>query len=812
MEMQRDAIKNTLAAIAISMAVGLAGCGGGGGDDDSTTTATFDGDTSGKVAKGIVINGAVTAEELDSNGNVLRQVGSATTDASGDYNLDIGDAYAGGVIRLTLSADGTSTQMLCDVQPDCGGVLFGSTMFLPASYSMMALLPVVQDGDSVSAQITPLTHMAASRVPVLGAYTADNVKLATSEISQMVGLDVLNVSPVDITDATAVDTSSDSELVYSAFTAGLGALMFEATDLTAGLQALADSFADGLFDGTDAISIISIIESVAEQASASGIDSLVLDQVLATIEADLQDLDGDGEVDDYNPEPTDAALLSDVEQAKALVSEIRTLASSIQELESPASVFKADLDLTSTVVNNNTQALMEFVGLVVEAINVKTTELALSDALVLDTEFIAEIYDGGISIGQVTFTLSVSDTGGLVISLTVDNVSGVDMDLTLVSNLPAADIIAGQAFTLSEVTLAVTGSVANSETAIGFNDMDLTMTQDGSIPLIPEPINPLNLTGDSLPTGLSFNGNVSITDLATGASFTGATTIELIELSVDSADDPTDPNPLSLSEVTLNGVFADTNDSFSADLGLTVNNAASFDTIAFLEHESWLWIYDSKAWDVFGFEAYASANGVTLIWGSYDPWSDQTCAQTVEMGYICVPGDVLLTQDYFANDLFSDAIYVGDFYVFYDASSSTTWYSGYVEFGDFETADNYVEATLTATLDLVLDGYPDTTAVVTVDRTDLDGGSAILTLIHDGNSITFNTVKVDGDDASGVDPFLDTVTVTNPDGASILVTAATDTLPISGDLSVDGVNVGTLYEVDGVLLIRYVDGSFETLY
>jgi len=52
----------------------------------------------------------------------------------------------------------------------------------------------------------------------------------------------------------------------------------------------------------------------------------------------------------------------------------------------------------------------------------------------------------------------------------------------------------------------------------------------------------------------------------------------------------------------------------------------------------------------------------------------------------------------------------------------------------------------------------------------------------------------------------------SPDGVAILVTAATDTDPISGDVTVDGVDVGSIEQSDGLLLIRYSDGTFETLF
>ncbi|MDJ0806162.1 MAG: hypothetical protein QNJ78_04945 [Gammaproteobacteria bacterium] len=814
--MQRKKTINTLAVFAITATLGLAGCGGGGGGDDDPAP-TFDGDTLGTVAKGIVIDGPVTAEELDTNGNVLRQVGSATTDASGGYSLDIADAYAGGVIRLTLASDGTSTQMICDVQPDCAGVAYGAAMALPASFNMTALLPAVQDGASVSAQITPFSHMAASRVASGGEYTSDAVKNAISEINQMVGVDVLYTSPVDITDPVVVDTSTTEELVYSAFTAGVGALMFDAVDLTAGLTDLADTFADGVFDSTDEVSIVSVLEAVESQAIESGIDSLVLDQILATIEAELVDTDSDGIPDEYDPEPTDTATLTAVEQAKELVSEVRTLVSSIEE---PASDFEGQLDLTSTVINHNTQALLELTNNVVIGVFDYIGTNIVVGTIALDTEYTVTIYDRYFNeIGNVTVVLT--DNSGLSMTITGSGLlNDVNLALTIDSNLPAASLLDMTAFDSSLAEFSFNGTVNNTETSIAFNAMDAVFTLAGDTTVDIDPINPLELTVDQeLVLDVSLSGGILITDTASSASFSGTTIIEFVELQ-PYTDGSVSTSSISLSEISLDGEFADANNSFSADLGLMVNNAATFDTIAYLEGESRLLIDEVESGDSLDLVAQLGVipDGYTVESISYSatrPYDIQTCIEGTYLGtpgVECLPGDFFNTHNYF-EAFYPDAVDVGDFDVEYTVSTDTTAYSGVVSFLFFETAENYLEATLTATLDLVVDGYPDASAVVTVNRTDLDGGDAIITLTSDGSSITFNIEKLDGDVATGVDPVVDTITVTNPDGVVMVITAATDTDPISGGLTVDGTNVGIIEQTDlGLVLIRYEDGTFETLY
>jgi hypothetical protein len=695
--------------------------------------------------------------------------------------------------------------MVCDVQPDCNGTAFGASIDLASTFSMQALLPSAQNGDEISAQITPFTHMAAARVATSpDGYTADAVKLANSEISQLVGVDVLYTSPVDITDPAIVDASASEQLVYSAFTAGIGALLFDATSLEAGMQELADTFADGLFDGADPISILEIIAAVEAQAAASGIDSLELAQVIATIEAQLEDLDGDGEADDYNPEPVDAATLTAVEQARELISQVRTFASSIAELEAPAQAFSADLEMTSTVVDNNTQALMDFSAQAIEAV-IAEMNLLLSTGDLSLGEFTADAF--GIA-DAVSFVLSESDTGGLVISMTAQDVLGVDMNLTFDSNLPASNIIDLLPFEQTETSGSISGNVENAATRIALTDMNLIITYASATSLTP--VLPLELLGDPVFSSVVFRGGIEITDIDTSSSFTGNTTIELIPLDADTSQ-------LSISNAALDGTFADSSRSFSTRLSLTVDNAATFDTIALLSDEPGIYVWETEPGDTVGFSSNELVTGYTLQYGYYSYWYDQTCFYVFELTEpLCVTGDVLDSYTDFAA-LYSDPVVISDYIVVYDAvgwigPAGLTNYVGYVKFDGFETAENYIQATLTATLDLALDGYPETTAVITVDRTDLDGGSALVTLTSGGTSYTINAVKLDGDTADGVDPILDSITVTNPDGVAILVTAATDTDPISGDVTVDGVDVGSIEQSDGLLLIRYSDGTFETLF
>jgi hypothetical protein len=68
-------IPSVLAVLIISLL--MTACGGGGGGTEVPTNQTIT--ISGEAVKGIIVNGLVTAEELNPNGTVLAEVGTTHT-------------------------------------------------------------------------------------------------------------------------------------------------------------------------------------------------------------------------------------------------------------------------------------------------------------------------------------------------------------------------------------------------------------------------------------------------------------------------------------------------------------------------------------------------------------------------------------------------------------------------------------------------------------------------------------------------------------------------------------------------------------
>ena len=170
--------KNILFTAVTVLAIVLVGGCGSGGDSGPTTNpsgspTSFAGATStGAVVDGIVKHALVVVNELDASGNVVRQVGSATTDDKGQDSITIDASYTGGPLDFVLTGDATTT-MVCDVLTGCGQrndsildpngnstVDFGEEMNVNG-LKMEAIIAKATAGDTLSVNITPYTTAAA---------------------------------------------------------------------------------------------------------------------------------------------------------------------------------------------------------------------------------------------------------------------------------------------------------------------------------------------------------------------------------------------------------------------------------------------------------------------------------------------------------------------------------------------------------------------------------------------------------------------------------------------------------------------------
>ncbi|MHB8883364.1 MAG: hypothetical protein ACYC69_17885, partial [Thermodesulfovibrionales bacterium] len=184
MKKYRIAAENlTLILLTISLTM-FVGCGGGGGTSETTTPGI--GTVSGTAIKGPVAGATVTVFNINSNGTKGAQIGTAVTDAQGNFSMNVGDHSGSFMLQMSGGryideATGTTTTM------GSGDV-------------MTAMVPFMTAGENVSnIQMTPLTSMAQQMAQnTEGGMTQANITQANSVMGQYFGVnDILHTRPMD---------------------------------------------------------------------------------------------------------------------------------------------------------------------------------------------------------------------------------------------------------------------------------------------------------------------------------------------------------------------------------------------------------------------------------------------------------------------------------------------------------------------------------------------------------------------------------------------------------------------------------------
>lgn len=822
---------------AILLALGgamLAGCGSGG-SSSSPDQNVSSGTVEGVAAKGIIRNGTVTAEELGANGKPLREVGTADTNEKGEFSLKLSDKYQGGPLLLTIKPkSGNATTMKCDIKDGCGNnVAYGGEMPLDGSFSLQAVRPAVKPGATVNAQITPFSNMAAARVKAeLAAKRSADIETTIneiiSEVNQIVGVNILETEPIDITNPEEIKNATDEELTYAVFNAAAGSIALQYgkdKDLGDGLQKLAESFNDGELDSDDILSPTNLRQEVEDNLESIKSRSDAVIAINNQIDAIVTSTK-DGT---YNPEPIPTSTLTAVEQAKQLVGQARTLGNSIASLEDPAEAFKADIDVAAQVIDNESKVLVTLTGTIIEQV---FNALMAQHPIPLGTQTVSIKDSAGNSVGNATVTLA--DNNGLNIRISAPSIKSASIDLTLSSNAPAS-LLNGTPAQLSDASFTISGAAESAKARLKLTDMKLNAVFAQPVTVDPNATTPPEPVVKSLDIN-SASGAIKLEDLEHAVSFTGAANFNLVALNASAARNLNGaPTPLSLAKADLSGTFAGNGNSFTASAKLDVNNAASFDTFAYLDYEPQMWVEYSIDGDALKASSYAANLGISSLdsawsWFSSSEGTVITCFKGQDASSIytqtyvqaCVSGDVLKANEAFIAKLVErnpniatqyPDMRVAESYFSYNLmgyqagtnTTPTTWLQGRLDLGSFESASYFAKGSLSVNLDLALRGYPNTSAIITANRTELKGGDALVTLLHNGSTVTLKLVK------TGTNPTDGTLTVSNPDGVKLVVTAKDGDTRGNVTLA-DGTVVGTVEKSDnGLYIIRYKDGTFETL-
>lgn len=318
-------------ALALSVSVLLASCGGGGStssdDNDPEGEEVERVSLTGVAVKGILVDALVVASSLDGQ----TQYGQTETDSSGLYSLT-GMNIGSGPVKITLTTQATTTAV-CDSASGCSyresgtdeTASFGASYpFHDPDFELLAILPGYAEGVTAeNLMVTPLTHLAASRIEHEGAAGAEDIADINRATANLLGLgdvDITALAPSDISNSSASDDSSEAQ-EYGAIAAGF-ATVAESKGLTLAelLSQVADDYAQNaglvanssddtrvdlgdLFDGALAsldeavdsgiqLDNLVAVELLAEQEAA---DSQQQDQVVSAEISDETDIETQSE-------------------------------------------------------------------------------------------------------------------------------------------------------------------------------------------------------------------------------------------------------------------------------------------------------------------------------------------------------------------------------------------------------------------------------------------------------------------------------------------------------------------------------------
>lgn len=820
-------LRNT--ALAVAIAAALVACGGGSGTtspDTTTPSSSTPATLSGGAAKGIIKQGIVTAVELDGSGNELREVGTATTDDNGEYSLTLDSSYAGGAVLIKLTA-GANTKMICDALNGCAGIARGQDFTPPTGFELRAITPPTDSGATVSVQVTPFSHMAAANaVSTLKSGAGVTPEKATSDaitkINSITGLDIRKVKPVDIT-ANDLASKSKNEQKYALLNAAFADVAYgdgTTDNLTTALNKYADEFADGDFDADDQGGqegdLKLLLDKLESQSQNTSVSDETKSDVATQIAVIKSSLGTDGSL---TPDASDDDNATEVEKAKALVTETRTWITSFSGLSTPADNFVTEADTITSVLNSNAGAVAEMAA---KAINAGV-EAAIG-AIETNSTPPASVALG--TVGTVTID-EVITTGKTLVKLSATDLAGVDMNFTI--DLDQEASIAQTPLHGKTIVAQLTGRAANAQTEINLNDTTLTIAFAASNDANQEPVF----------SSFDLNGGIELKELSTGVAtgkmVSGKGVLSLTALNPGVAEgwrvlQDAGLAQLSLKQLKLDNVTVDNGAESTAGLNvnLMIDNAASLDTLAYLNGGSDVWVYRNIDGDTFGFTTYQHQNGFNSVTSGY--FGEQyTCdpngANCYSMGtattfngknaagnpdFLSVPGDILgITEK--VTQFLQPANYVGeikDVNAWYGvnpmSNQAETSVNARLSIESKETANAYIKGSISIGANMTLKNRPEASVGITFNRTGYRAANVTTMLSYGGQTLNITVTPTDVDTQSG------SVVVETANGVKMMLNVVSGNVQ-SGTMMVDEKSVGTISNTNGAPIIRYNDGTFESL-
>jgi hypothetical protein len=749
----------------LAITASLVACGSDNKSSPSTATPTS---VAGSSSKGIVIGGIVNAYSLTDIGTVDRtnKLAEPTTTADdGSYSLTLNSNYVSGTpVYVEITAvDGTL--MRCDLV-NCGTTaVFGETYPLADGFAMSATVDKAA-GSSVAVNITPITDIASKltlQKIVSGASPSAAAAASNAQVADRLGITggLINQPIVDITSASSVNAASIDALEYNLKSAGAVAAMLKG-DSTITLEKAMENFVNqfsngGIADKEDNGSTAVTLEELLEEALA------LLEEVKKNTGVDQENSSvGASKTnmarDEKAAETTGSTTASQGEVAddvgdeglvatKAFVKQVRNLANA-GVISAKQEAFAEQIDLASEAVSADSDIVAEALGLGLHAI-VGAYEF-YQDAP--DEEKPSSAKINGI-------TVAISESAGTVTLSVDDAVALNETEVTI--KLSAAD-----------------GTVINENEPVKTTDGNTkTVSESGSATAA------LTVSGSAASTAASITINEG--------SFSGA-------LSYDNQKTETENQP-----VTSDGYSDTWDDEFTitnidAKLNITLAQLNSDNNVGFTGNMA------LTLGELTGTEEGSYTNSYSYIeWQNNSNAEQYTETVTFDGFEISLSGEFsddlgnAISASLAANiDNFSGNCNQESSYSYQDGGS----YSYECDLN--ETENDYAMASLSIVFNLDIDGVNDDVKVeFNASRTGLETGDGTLNLSYGGKQL--NLAYQGGN----------SVTLSNHNGVTMTLTETEvdDETSLTGDIKQGGSAFATISDDSGAVVIRYNDGSFETI-
>lgn len=805
-------LNKSLLVMAIVSALSV-GCGSS--DDNPPASSSL----SGSVAKGIVKNGTVTAYILSEDGSKGASVGTATTGNDGSYTLTMADGYDGASPLLLELTATDKTTMVCDARDGCGTTPHGGDIPLAdTGFTLTAAIPTVKSGAKVDAAITAFTNMAASSIVDKGGISDSSILATNSQVSQIAGVNILSTSPVNIASNAELSAASTEEQRYAIMLAALASQAFTDTgsdgvtvsDMITNLDSFNNDFtADGDIGDEGGLSpsdlytaATSEIETIKDSISSEAVTETT--QLISVMEGQIQD-------GTLAPQESSGENPTEVAQAKALVSEVRGWATALQDLENPASVFLDEAGTITDTLDTNSAAVLEVYAM---ALSAAANAIAHSVDTKTSVPATVNVKNGDSQIiGAVNITDNSTDTAREYV-ISGSDLAGVTLNTTLSLNVdPTATT-----FAAGDVILDVNGKASNSGVSIELSNAKFTAT-------LAEALN-TSANGEPVLGAAALQGSLAVTSLnsgvATSKKITANAEIKYVTLDSSIGGSLANDMNMTLEKIALNDLTVSNANGETAGLSvsLNVNNAASFDTLSYLNAQPVMYVgldsntdpedFDfTKAREKFGISTLTQfhynrymtyVNGVPMK-------SSQSCAEGKDnsgnnVAYSCVDGDLIGINEQ-VKGMYPSYVKNVDVQNFYLHNDTGGWVK--LTLDDMETAESFLDATLNISGSINLEGKDEATLAITANKTGLKAGNMTATLGYSGKNLQLSASTTNGNE----DGTTASLSFKNADDVSMTMSNSEGWT--SGKVMVGEAQVGTIENQDGLAIIRYNDGTFESL-